>query len=113
MIDKPFSVAIMVTDPNKSAKWFEEKLGFDTSVKAHWVTAWPKGSQWKLHLCQGKLEPGNTGIAFYSQDVEKTAAEMKRKGVKFSMDATKRGPSTTAMFEDPDGNIFWLKQGEP
>jgi len=113
MIGKAFSVAVMVADANKSAKWFEEKLGFETSVKGHWVTAWPKDSQWKLHLCQGKPEPGNTGIAFFSQDVEKTAAEMKKRGVKFSMDVTKRGPSTMAMFEDLDGNIFWLRQGEP
>jgi predicted enzyme related to lactoylglutathione lyase len=111
MIDKPFSVAVMVTDASKSAKWFEEKLGFETSVKGHWVTAWPKGSQWKLHLCQGKPEPGNTGIGFYSLDVEKTAAEMKKRGVKFTRDFAKGGAS--AMFEDPEGNIFWLRQGEP
>jgi predicted enzyme related to lactoylglutathione lyase len=113
MIEKPFSVAVMVNDPTKSALWFKEKLGFETSVKGHWITAWPKGSEWKLHLCQGKPEPGNSGIAFYSQDVEKTAVEMKKKGVKFSMDVTKRGSSAMAMFEDPDGNIFWLRQGEP
>jgi predicted enzyme related to lactoylglutathione lyase len=113
MIEKPFSVAVVVTEPIKAAKWYAEKLGFETSVKGHWVTAWPTGSQWKLHLCQGKPEPGNTGIAFYSQDVEKSAAELKKKGVKFSMDVTKRGTSSTAMFEDPDGNVFWLKQGEP
>ena len=113
MIDKTFSAAVMVADANKSAKWFEENLGFDTSIKGHWVTAWPKGSTSKLHLCQGKTEPGNTGIAFYSQDVEKMATEMKKKGVKFSMDVTKRGSSSMAMFEDPDGNIYWLRQGEP
>jgi len=62
---------------------------------------------------QGKLEPGNTGIAFYSQDVEKTAAEMKKKGVKFSMNVAKRSPSTIVMFEDPDGEIFLLRQREP
>jgi catechol 2,3-dioxygenase-like lactoylglutathione lyase family enzyme len=113
MIDKSFSAAVMVTDANKSAEWFQEKLGFETSVKGHWVTVWPTGSQWKLHLCQGKPEPGNTGIAFYSQDVEKTAAELKQLGVKFSMDVTKRGTSSMGMFEDPDGNIFWLRQGGP
>lgn len=94
MFDKPFSVAVMVTDAAKAAKWFEEKLGFETSVKGHWVTAWPKGSQWKLHLCQGKPEPGNTGIGFYSQDVEKTVAEMKKGGVKFTRDVTKGGGGT-------------------
>lgn len=113
MIDKPFSVAVMVSDAEKSAKWFEEKLGFETAVEGHWVTAWPKGSVWKLHLCQGKLEPGNTGISFYSKNVEKAAAEMKDRGVKFTLNVTKSKGSATAMFEDIDGNIFWLSEGEP
>jgi len=112
-IDRPFSAAVMVSDAKKSAQWFKEKMGFESEAEGHWVTVFPKGSAWKLHLCQGKLEPGNTGISFYSKDVEKTAAEMKNRGVKFTLNVTKSKEGATAMFEDPDGNVFWLQEGEP
>lgn len=45
MTSKAFSVAVMVSDGKKSAKWYKEKLGFETSVDGHWVTAWPKGAK--------------------------------------------------------------------
>jgi catechol 2,3-dioxygenase-like lactoylglutathione lyase family enzyme len=103
----------MVSDAKKSVQWYTEKLGFESAAEGHWVTVNPKGSEWKLHLCQGTLEPGNTGIGFYSKDVEKTAAEMKKRGVKFTRDVTKSKDGASAMFQDPDGNIFWLSEGEP
>jgi catechol 2,3-dioxygenase-like lactoylglutathione lyase family enzyme len=112
-MDKPFSVAVMVSDAKKSAQWYQEKLGFESEAEGHWVTVFPKGTEWKIHLCQGKPEPGNTGIAFYSKNVEKTAAELKNRGVKFTLNVTKSKGGATAMFEDLDGNVFWLSEGEP
>jgi CreA protein len=113
MISNNFSIAMMVSDAKKSAKWYEEKLGFETSIEDHWVTAWPKGAGWKLHLCQGKPEPGNTGIGFYSDDVKKTAADLKKNGVKFARDYAKTEWGENAQIEDPDGNIIWIKNGSP
>jgi catechol 2,3-dioxygenase-like lactoylglutathione lyase family enzyme len=103
----------MVSDAKKSAKWYGEKLGFETSEEGHWVTAGPKGADWKLHLCEGKLEPGNTGISFYAKDVKGTAADLKKKGVKFAKDYTKTEWGETAMLEDPDGNVIWISKGSP
>lgn len=113
MFSKGMDVAVMVSDAKKSAKWYKQKLGFNVSVEGHWVTAWPKGVTWKLHLCEGKLERGNTGIGLYTEDVEKAAAELKKKGVKFSRPVTKADWGTSAMIEDPDGNELWLLQGSP
>jgi predicted enzyme related to lactoylglutathione lyase len=113
MISKGFSVAVMVSDAKKSAKWYKEKLGFSTSVEEHWVTAWPKGAAWKLHLCEGELEPGNTGIGLYAEDLEKTISALKKKGVKFSQDHAKTEWGELNMFDDPDGNVFWISQGGP
>jgi lactoylglutathione lyase len=114
MLSDNFSVAVMVSDAKKSAEWYKEKLGFETSEEGHWVTAWVQGAKWKLHLCKGKeLEPGNTGICFYSDEVEKTVQDLKSKGVKFSRDYTKTDYGETAMFEDPDGNVFWISNGSP
>jgi len=113
MLSKDFSVAVMVSDAKKSAAWYK-KLGFETSIEdEHWVTAWPKGAQWKLHLCEGELEPGNTGIAFYTDDVKATVAELKKKGATFAMDYTKSQWGENAQVKDPDGNLFWITKGRP
>jgi predicted lactoylglutathione lyase len=113
MLSKDFSIAVMVSNGKKSAAWFR-KLGFETSTEIeHWVTAWQKGAKWKLHLCEGELEPGNTGIAFYTDDVKKIVAEMKKKGATFSMDYTKTEWGENAQVKDPDGNLYWILKGSP
>ncbi|MDA4128211.1 MAG: VOC family protein [Thaumarchaeota archaeon] len=112
-MSKTLSVAVMVSDGRKSARWFVEKLGFETEGEEHWITVWQKGADWKLHLCEGELEPGNTGISFYMDDVAKEAAELEKKGVKFSRKVTKKEWGTSAMIEDPDGNQFYLQESGP
>jgi predicted enzyme related to lactoylglutathione lyase len=111
MVSKEFSMAVVVSDAKKAAKWFEESLGFEKSVDGHWVLVWPKGATSKIHLCEGKPDPGNTGIAFYLKGVEKEAAKMKAKGVKFTKDVKKADWGTSAMVSDPDGNEYWLMEG--
>jgi len=111
MISKKFSVAVVVSDPKKSAAWFEDKLGFGKSVHGHWVLVWPKGSLTRIHLCEGKPDPGNTGVAFYVKGAEKLAAKMKENGVNFTRDVKKSDWGTNGMFADPDGNEYWLIEG--
>ena len=111
MTSKDLSVAVVVSDATKSAQWYKEKLGFASSGAGHWVTVGPEGATWKLHLCQGQVEPGNTGIAIYCDNLETKVKQLKSVNVKFTRDFTKG--STSAMFEDLDGNIIWLKQGSP
>jgi len=109
MISKLLTVAVMVSNAKESAKWYKEKLGFETSNEDdHWVVAWPKGADWMLHLCEGDLEPGNTGIGFYSDDVEKTVAYLKRKGVEFDQDYIRADWGGNAGFKDLDGNVIWI-----
>jgi predicted enzyme related to lactoylglutathione lyase len=114
MFSKSFSVAVTVSDGKKAAKWYKEKRGFNVSTDyGEWVTAWPQSAPWKLHLCAGKLDLSSTGIASYSADVKKTVDQLKKKGVKFTQDYSKTEESETAMFEDPDGNVFWISAGAP
>ncbi|MGI0090899.1 MAG: VOC family protein [Nitrososphaerales archaeon] len=115
MLSNDFSVAVMVSDAKKSAEWYKEKLGFDISTEDdHWITAWRKGAPWRLHLCEGKLEPGNSGICFYSENVQQAVSELKKNGVKFSQDYTKTDwGGEIAKLDDPDGNVFWLSKGSP
>jgi catechol 2,3-dioxygenase-like lactoylglutathione lyase family enzyme len=109
MISKLLTIAVMVSDAKKSAKWYEEKLGFEISNEDdHWVLARLKGANWMLHLCEGELEPGNTGIGLYSDDVRRTVADLKRKGVGIVQEYVKADWGGNASFEDPDGNVIWI-----
>jgi len=111
MVSNKFSVAVVVSDGRKSAKWFKEKVGLKASTQGHWVLVWPEGAGTKIHLCEGKPDPGNTGIAFYVKDPHKVAGEMKKKGVKFTQPVKKEDWGVNGMFADPDGNEYWLIQG--
>jgi predicted enzyme related to lactoylglutathione lyase len=113
VLSKDISIAVMVSDAKRSAEWYAEKLGFESSVDDHWVTACPKGARWKLHLCEGDLEPGNTGIALYTDDLKATLDELKKKGVKLSMPYTRKPWGEMGQVEDPDGNQIWIFPGEP
>lgn len=111
MVSREISIAVVVSDAKKSAKWFEDKAGFESSADDHWILVWPKGSTAKIHLCEGKPDPGNTGVAFYVDDPFKTAEDMKKKGVKFTREVKKTQWGTNGMFSDPDANEFWLMEG--
>lgn len=108
------SVAVVVSDTKKAKTWYTETLGFRVvdDDGNHWVTVAPEGANVALHLCQGPpLEPGNSGIAFATDDVGASAAELQNKGVKFSQPAKESPAGTRARFVDPDGNEFLLTSG--
>ena len=108
------SVAVLVNDAEKSAKWYVEKLGFEASKQGHWVSVKPKGSRMIIHLCEkceewGEDRPGgNTGIGFLSDDKRKTFEELKSRGVQFKKELTTEWFGTYAIFKDLDGNEFWM-----
>lgn len=110
MIKSILDVAVVVSDVKRSVQWYKDKLGLEIrESEGHWVTVAPKGSNVVLHLCETKpLEQGNTGIAFYVDDLDKTYSEMSGKGVEFTTIPKKTEWGSFAMFKDPDGNEFWL-----
>jgi predicted enzyme related to lactoylglutathione lyase len=110
MIKSIIDVAVVVSDGKKAAEWYREKLGLEVrDTHGHWITVAPKGSDVVLHLCeQEPLEPGNTGIAFAVEDLDKAYEEMISKGVEFTLKPRKADWGKSAMFKDPDGNEFWL-----
>ena len=107
------SVAVVVSDENKAKEWYRDKLGFEIQDdEGHWVVVGSHGSSTGIHLCKVEpLEPGNTGILFFADDIEDTYQELKRKGVEFTRDLGKAEWDENmryAIFRDPDGNEFWL-----
>ncbi len=107
-------VAVSVTNAQESARWWNEKLGFAVhtvgSAGGHAVMVAPPGDRFVLHLCEGiePVEPGNTGIAFVTDDLAGWTQRLTAAGVKWVDLPNRRGPGGAPKFQDPDGNIFWL-----
>ncbi len=113
MISAIGDVAVVVSDGKKAAEWYREKLGFKIfSSEGHWITVGPHNATTVLHLCEGKLEPGNTGIGLIVDDVKKTYEELSKKGVSFTKKPADEGFGLYAMFKDIDGNEFWITPKE-
>jgi predicted enzyme related to lactoylglutathione lyase len=107
-------VAVTVKDAKASAEWWQQKLGFGTHTVGrpggHAIMVAPPGDRFVLHLCQGFAppDPGNSGIAFVTDEIESLVARMLAGGVVFPEPLTKQSWGSMAKFEDPDGNVFWL-----
>lgn len=107
-------VAVTVTNARAAARWWEENLGFRTFTldgkTGHAVMVAPPGDRYLLHLCEGfaPLDPGNTGIAFMTDDIDALVRRMVAGGVRFPEPLQKQEWGAMAKFADPDGNVFWL-----
>ena len=113
MIESIGDVAVVVSDAKEAAKWYSEKLGFKIySSEGHWITVGPPGSTTVIHLCEGTLEPGNTGIGLIVDDLQKTYEALTSRGVEFTTQPSDEGSGMYAMFKDMDGNEFWLNAKE-
>jgi catechol 2,3-dioxygenase-like lactoylglutathione lyase family enzyme len=110
-----FAATIMVSDRERSVRWYREKLGFEVIQDlGHWVTVGHRGSNGLLHLCQGteigeELSPGNQGITIHVRgDFERTVGELAANGVELDAPVTRRPWGMYARIADPDGNVLTL-----
>lgn len=106
-------VAVVVSDARASAKWWTKNLGLSTYTiggTGHAILVAPPGERFVLHLCEGfaPLEPGNSGIAFVTDEIDALVARMTKGGVSFPEPLKMEEWGRMAKFADPDGNIFWL-----
>jgi catechol 2,3-dioxygenase-like lactoylglutathione lyase family enzyme len=134
MITGVACVAVLVSDPNESAVWYHDKLGFEILENVeHSVFVKPRDSQTSLlHLCgpcdawEGDKPGGRTGVWLQCgpmelvrrgnpprllprsppDAVEEACRELKEKGVEFSEDLTTTEWGKYAIMRDPDGNEF-------
>lgn len=106
-------VAVVVTDATAAAAWWRKNLGFSEYIvggTGHAILIAPPGERFVLHLCEGfaPTEPGNTGIAFITDEIDRLVARMVNGGVRFPEPVIAEAWGKMAKFADPDGNIFWL-----
>jgi predicted enzyme related to lactoylglutathione lyase len=102
------TVAVVVRDEKKAAKFWKEKVGFRVVTSwPHWHTVAPRGANVRIHLCpDARPERGNTGLLFSTKDIKREEARLRKAGVKISRAIKKEDWGTTFRFVDPDGNEF-------
>ncbi len=111
------SIAVVVSDRKAAVKWYTRTLGLElVADDGHWQTVGQKDRPGLIHLCQvtefepdGKLEPGNSGIALkLPGDFVKSCSELEARGVTFASPPTKYDWGWGATIRDPDGNELYL-----
>lgn len=118
MITQVKHVGIYVKDQKKALKFYTEILGFKVVTDVEFGA----GQRWiKLKIPDGDTQivlftPEGfedrigtfSNIVFHTNDVKKTAAALKKKGVIFTQEPTEESWGTFALFNDVDGNTFCL-----
>lgn len=127
MIDTIGGVVIMVSDQAQAVKFYAEKIGFDIRLNVpffggKWIEVAPKDSESTLSIMEPhpKMMPPeeleiarknigrNTGVWFYTSDIQSTYEELKSKGVDITKPEKQEWGGIMSLVKDLDGNIFTL-----
>jgi lactoylglutathione lyase len=126
MIDRIGGIVVIVSDQQKAMEFYSQKLGFeiktDTSfVGIRWIEVGPKHSQSTISLMlpnvqmmssEGVVEAAKkgigteTGIWFYSDDMQSTYEELKNKGVEITPPEKQEWGGIMSKLKDQDGNSY-------
>jgi predicted enzyme related to lactoylglutathione lyase len=120
--------SVMVDDQDKALKFYTEILGFIKKTEIpmgehRWLTVVSKEEQDGVELVlepmgfaparvfqKALLDAGIPWTSFSVDDIEKEYERLKKLGVAFSMNPTKMGPATLAVFADTCGNNIQIAQ---
>ena len=126
MIDTIGGIVVIVSDQQKAMEFYSQKLGFeiktDTSfVGIRWIEVGPKDSQSTISLMlpnvqmmsnEGVVEAAKkgigteTGIWFYSDDIQSTYEGLKNKGVEITSPEKQEWGGIMSKLKDQDGNSY-------
>lgn len=120
--------SVFVDDQDKALKFYTEVLGFvkktDVPVGQYkWLTVVspeePDGTELLLEPSDNPatktfkkaiFEQGIPLTAFAVEDIQAEYERLKKLGVRFTMEPTKTGPTTIAVFDDTCGNFIQIYQ---
>ena len=120
--------SVFVNDQDKALKVYTEVLGFlkkqDFPMgEAKWLTVVspvepdgtelllePNGNPTAKTYQEGIYKQGIPATAFAVDDIQKEFERMKNLGVVFTMEPTRTGPVTVAIFDDSCGNLIQMYQ---
>lgn len=110
--------SIPARDQDASLAFYTEKIGMAVVTdqpfdgRQRWIELRIPGAETRLVLFTMKGQEDRAGqfsnIVFMADDVEKTYAELKEKGVEFLGEPRKESWGTSVVFKDPDGTQFLI-----
>ncbi|MGC1497910.1 MAG: VOC family protein [Sulfitobacter sp.] len=114
-LENTITIALSVTDRHKSAKWYEDMLGFQTNYhadEAGWSDLQTNTAGVTIGLGEHtKPAPGNCVPVFGIADLDAARQKLEQANVKFDGETdVVEGMVKTATFYDPDGNALMLAQ---
>ncbi|HUB18240.1 MAG TPA: VOC family protein [Acidobacteriaceae bacterium] len=111
-------VGVPVTDQDRALRFWTEAVGMKVTTdqpfneKQRWIELKVPGADTGIALFTPDGHESRIGqfqsISFWSDDVFATADAMKKKGVVFAQEPKKEHWGTSAVFRDPDGNMYVL-----
>ena len=117
----------MVSDQAQAVKFYTEKIGLDIRLNVpfyggKWIEVAPKDSESTLSIMepnsqmmsQDELEIArksigrNTGVWFFTSDIQSTYEELKSKGIDITKPEKQEWGGIMSIIKDLDGNLFTL-----
>lgn len=109
--------SVPVRDQEKALLFYTKKLGFEIVTdqpfgNQRWIELSIPGAESQLVLFTPPGHETRIGgfqpVVFWTDDIEKTYAELIARGVKFTSPPKKEPWGTSSIFADEDGNQFVL-----
>lgn len=109
-------VTVPASDQDRSLRFFTEQLGFAVATdqpfdeNQRWIELRIPGADTRVVLFDMGQDPDQkmTGISFVADDVRSTYEEFIKRGVEFVQKPQEFEWGTSAVFQDPEGNLFVL-----
>jgi uncharacterized glyoxalase superfamily protein PhnB len=135
MIDTIGGTVVIVSDQQKAIEFYTQKLGFELKSDIlfggdgiRWVEVAPKASQSTISLmvpnpmmmsdgveieAAKKSIGAETGIWFYSNNIQSTYEELKSKGVNITAPEKQEWGGIMSKLKDQDGNSYSIISSLP
>lgn len=119
-ISKVGTVCVGVSDTDRAIAFYVDALGLEKQTDvpfgdgARWVEVSPPGAATTIALAPpppGRaIEPADTGIALYTDDIDAVHAELRDRGVDVDAEVSRMGEPVPPMFwlRDPDGHSLMV-----
>ena len=120
MISKIATPAVYVEDQQAALRFWTDSVGFEVhrsqpmGPEAEWLEVGPPEAESCLvaypKAMMGDWEERKPSIVFQCDDIRDTFEAMSSRGVEFSQEPTDMAWGPFAIYRDPDGNEFGLRE---